>query len=247
MVPFLRSVFAIYAIIVFWIMLIICVPFYWLGFKIFGRKADRPLLHFGYHIFTPIALFLMGIRIKSRGHKQIQKDQAYVVVSNHQSQLDILVNARSFPGVFKFLSKKELVKLPVYGIIIRRLCILVDRKDPESRASSYETMKAEMADGFSVLLYPEGTRNRTDRPLQEFKLGAFRLASETGAPLAVATLLGAGRLSSPKRTLDLRPGKVMVHWAVIAKTKGVAPEDLAAQSRDLMLRHLQPSHTHPSP
>ena len=234
----LRKIFAVYGVLFFWTLLIIFTPFYWLGFKIFGRKADRPLLQFGYHFVAPWALIMFGVFRRNRERKVVSGKGPHIIVSNHRSFLDILINAASYPGVYKFLSKKELVKLPVYGIIIRQLCILVDRKDPESRARSYEEMKEELDAGFSILLYPEGTRNRSEEVLTAFYDGAFRLASETGYPLAVTTLWDPAKSADPRHGLNLWPGIITVKWGRIEDTKDQPIEELKQKARKMMLDQL---------
>ena len=76
----------------------------------------------------------------------------------------------------------------------------MDRKSPESRAESVERMRQALQSGFSILLYPEGTRNRGDQPLTDFYDGAFRLAAETGFPMAVMTLNDPRKYNDPVQT-----------------------------------------------
>jgi 1-acyl-sn-glycerol-3-phosphate acyltransferase len=102
-------------------------------------------------------------------------------------------------------------------------------------------MRRTLSRGFSILLYPEGTRNRkrSEMALKDFYDGAFKLASQTGFPLAVMTLNDSGKLNDPIREFDLSPGLVEVDWDLIMETKDVAVEDLREQTRTLMLSHLE--------
>lgn len=239
MVNILRKLFAIYGAIVFFIQLLIWLPMMLVAFLVFGHRAERPMIWIGHHLIAPITLFMAGVFRKVEGKAKLKGKGPFVIVSNHRSFLDILINAAAFPGLYKFLSKKEMIKIPVWGTIVKRLCILVDRKSAESRAESYVQMKATLDKGFSILLYPEGTRNRTGEPLKDFYDGAFRLAVESGYPLAIITLNDSGKLNDPVRELDLAPGLVKVNWDLIENTSTYSVEALREQTKAIMLGHLR--------
>jgi 1-acyl-sn-glycerol-3-phosphate acyltransferase len=238
MLGFLRKVYAVYGVLVFVIHLLLFIPFLFLGLFLFGQRSIRPLIWYAHHGIAGVTLFLSGIWFRTQGRELVRKkDGPFIIVSNHRSFLDILIDAVAFPGVYKFLSKKEMVKVPVFGVLVKRMCILVDRKSEESRHQSYENMKQALDEGFSVLLYPEGTRNRKPEEgrVKKFYDGAFRLASETGRPLAVVTLNDPGLHNDPVREFDLWPGWIKVTWGLISDTKGRDVEDLKEETREIML------------
>jgi 1-acyl-sn-glycerol-3-phosphate acyltransferase len=86
-------------------------------------------------MFTPVFLFLVGIRLKVEGKELLDPKGSYVIVGNHNSSLDFILNAHAFPGVFRFLAKQELQKIPVFGYIVKKMCLNVDRSSAMSRAS----------------------------------------------------------------------------------------------------------------
>ncbi len=189
-----------------------------------------------------IALFLMGIRVRRFGGKFLRTDQVFVYISNHQSSIDILINAVTVPFIFKFLSKKEVGKIPLFGYIANKFSIMVDRKSPESRAASFEAMQQALEDGYSVYFAPEGTRNRTDELLTKFYDGAFRLAIATQTPLLVQTLVNPGQLNNPRHSFDLAPGRVNCYFESPIDTTGLTLDDLEnlkEEVKELMLRHLK--------
>lgn len=239
MIKSLRMLWAIYGTFVFFLQLLIWTPITTVLFLVFGRKAERSMIWTGFHIIAPVTLLLTGVFRRNHNRRILKGKGPFVVVSNHRSFLDILINASAFPGVYKFLSKKEMTKIPIWGITVRRLCILVDRKSPESRAQSVDRMRQSLQSGFSILLYPEGTRNRTDKPLTDFYDGAFRLAAETGFPLAIMTLNDPRKYNDPRQTLDLAPGMVDVYWDLIEDTGSHTAEELKEMTRQAMLSHLE--------
>lgn len=238
MLKVLRGAWAVYGILAFGIQLLLWIPVMLVSFLLLGRRAERAMIWIGHHMIAPLTLFLVGVRRTQHGREMLAGKGPFVIVSNHRSFLDILINAASFPDIYKFLSKKEMTKIPVWGFVVGRLCILVDRKSPESRAASMERMREALQAGYSILLYPEGSRNRTHAPLGDYFDGAFRLAAETGFPLAIMTLNDPRRCNDPRKGLHLQPGHVDVHWDLILETDGRPLAELKAETRALMTQHL---------
>jgi 1-acyl-sn-glycerol-3-phosphate acyltransferase len=125
------------------------------------------------------------------------------------------------------MAKKELLKLPVFGWIAGAATVIVDRSSRESRMQSLEKLKKVLQSGISVLVFPEGTQNRSREILQPFKDGAFRIALETQQPLLPMVVIGAGRLMPPG-TVNLRPGVIRIVVGKEIPTAGMAPEELSA-------------------
>jgi 1-acyl-sn-glycerol-3-phosphate acyltransferase len=180
-------------------------------------------------------------RIKIKNRNYIDPKQTYVFIANHRSFLDIPAYAVSCKNSIRFLAKIELTKIPLLGYVIKKLYISVDRKDKEARKQSLENMMNSLKEGISVFICPEGTRNRTEKPLLDFRDGAFRLAIESQLPLAVLTVKGADKLLSPKRPLELSPGTIECIWSKPIVTTGMTMDDmekLKETARQLMLASL---------
>jgi 1-acyl-sn-glycerol-3-phosphate acyltransferase len=213
-----------------------------IAFTFFGDRFEKQMIYLAYKISCRFILIMSGIRLEIIGAEKIDPKASYIIASNHQSTIDIPVNANTFPGLFKFLSKAEAAKVPVFGAVIRRICILLDRKSQESRKKSYKELRRQADLGYSVLIYVEGTRNRSKELLQPFFDGAFRLALETGLPIAVQTLKNTGKISDPKRLLDLSPGKVTCYWDIVHPDPNWTDKDIPAFKelvRNIMLERLK--------
>lgn len=152
---------------------------------------------------------LTFIRYKFYGTENF-KDKAYIFVSNHTSFLDIPGLTMLLPGQFRPLAKKELLKIPVFGWIARTATIIVDRSSHESRKKSIDQLKVFLKNGISILIFVEGTQNRTKEILQPFHDGAFRIAIDTQQPVLPIVVLGAGGLMPPG-TIDLKPGLIRIY------------------------------------
>ena len=96
-----------------------------------------------------------------------------------------------------------------------------------------------MAEGWSIFIYPEGSRNDSDQPLGQFFDGAFRIAIQTGAPLAVQTIVNIKHITA--NGAGLRPGTVRIVWETPISTEGMTANDingLKEKAEALMLNRL---------
>ena len=182
------------------------------------------------------------IRTEVKGKELIDPKRAYIFISNHNSQLDIPLFARACSNTFRFLSKIEVTKIPLLGYIVKRIYITVDRKSREDRVKSVEKMRSSLLDEkISIVLFPEGTRNRTHKPLLDFKDGAFHLAIDTQLPIAVLTILNT-RDFLPATKFEMRPGTIHATWSKPIETKGLTTKDipmLKEKVKELLLRNLR--------
>ena len=115
-----------------------------------------------------------------------------IVVANHESDCDVYVSSwlATLGWNMKYLSKKSLFDLPVFGPAMRLVGdISVIRGDRRSRLEAFERCRWWLAKGMPVLFFPEGTRSRSVE-MASFKDGAFRLAIEAGAPIRPVIFAG---------------------------------------------------------
>ncbi|HHM20932.1 MAG TPA: 1-acyl-sn-glycerol-3-phosphate acyltransferase [Bacteroidetes bacterium] len=228
-----RKIWAVYGIVVFFLLWIILMPLYLLAFVFFPKRWTKYIIWFSHHIYTRLFFTLTLVRLEITGLENFDPRQTYIIVSNHRTALDFMINARAWPGVYKYLAKKELVKVPVFGLIVKKLCVLVDRRDKASRSKSMQQMRLALSEGYSIFLYPEGTRNRTDQPLLPFHKGAFIMAIESGCPIAVQTLVNVNDISDHRHTLDFAPGRVKVVWAPPVSVEGLTLQDVRKLSDEV--------------
>lgn len=165
------------------------------------------------HSFWPWARSIVratGIRVTAAGLENIDSGSSYVIVSNHQSQLDIPVLVAALPLKLTIIAKKELFKIPLFSQGMRAFGILeIDRSN---RSRAIETLKQAAQvirkEKISVLAFPEGTRSR-DGKLHSFKKGAFALAADHQIPILPVSVSGTFPVL-PKGKLMVDPGEVKV-------------------------------------
>lgn len=158
-----------------------------------------PFLKGGFH--------LMGARLSCEGLENIPKAGPFVLVSNHQSLIDIVIFLILMPRRFSFMAKKELLKVPLLGWEIPNMGHwVIDRHDHHVAMKQMEGVRKGVEAGIPLLVFPEGTRSLDDT-VQEFKRGPFMIAAQTGVPVIPCRIEGAWRVLN-KKSLLIWPGKI---------------------------------------
>ena len=159
--------------------------------------------------------YLLFIKVKITGLEKLDPKKSYVIAANHQSIYDIFVVYGWLPMIFKWVMKAELRKIPLVG----KACesaghIFIDRKNPVAAKKSLDKAEAQLRNGVSVVVFPEGTRTYTGQ-IGKFKKGAFRMATDLHLPIVPVTLRGCfERL--PRNGFIITPGTIemIVHEPV---------------------------------
>lgn len=179
------------------------------------------------------------VRIKNRD--KIRPGKTYIMVSNHQSLLDILVLYRLFVH-FKWVAKKELFRIPFVGwnMLMNRY-IAIERGKPASVKKMIKISMENLERGSSLMIFPEGTRSETTE-MRKFKDGAFKLAIETGTPILPMVLDGTGNALPKKGFIFRGTHRIVVNIMdeIPADSfQGLDPASLSEVVREKMKMHLQ--------
>jgi 1-acyl-sn-glycerol-3-phosphate acyltransferase len=217
------KLYTLWVLIVFSVFMILFLPGLTIPFML-GRRFSWIGYSFLW-IWSWIFSMLTFIRYEFHGHEHLKKGKSYIYVSNHTSFLDLPGIRLLIPGEFRPIAKKELLKLPVFGLIVKTGTIVVDRSSAQSRKQSIERMRETLSHGIPALIFAEGTQNRTKEILQPFKDGAFRIAVDTQQPIVPMVVIGAGKLMPPG-TADLRPGKIKIIVGSEINVTGLTLEDV---------------------
>ncbi len=165
-----------------------------------------------------------GVEVAVAGKEQLNPERPYIFAANHQSQFDIFV-LQGFLGLnFRWLAKKELFTVPIWGAAMRRAgYIPIDRSHGRKAIKSLDEAAQKIAAGTSVIIFPEGTRS-IDGKLHDFKAGAMMLAIKSGVPIVPVAILGTYEIL-PKGKLLMKPGKVQIRVGRAIASKNYTARD----------------------
>ncbi|ELR68747.1 1-acyl-sn-glycerol-3-phosphate acyltransferase [Fulvivirga imtechensis AK7] len=219
----ISKIYLVWVLLVFNVFMLIFLPIIVLPILL-GEKYGN-VTYFGLYLWSWVFSRLTFIGYKIEGRENVDKRKSYIYTSNHTSFLDVPGLRLGIPTQFRPLAKKELLKIPGFGLIVRVATIVVDRSNNESRKRSVKRLKQALDSGISILIFPEGTQNRTDQPLQPFYDGAFRIAIETNTPIIPIVVINAGNLMPPSK-LDIKPGRIKVIFGQEVAVEGYGLSDL---------------------
>ncbi len=204
----------------------------------FDRRLS--LLHLYSCLWASLYIWMMPAwRVCVSGREKIRKDATYMIVSNHQSQVDILAAFMLFVP-FKWVSKIEVFRLPFIGwnMMLNRY-IALKRGERDSIQKMMARCEKTLAAGNSIYMFPEGTRSATGK-VRSFKAGAFTLAKKMEVPILPVVINGS-RDALPKNSLVVR-GKHRIRVQVLDEIPYARFCDLSVAQTSEMVRDLIMSH-----
>ncbi len=149
-------------------------------------------------------LWLAGLKVKVTGAENLTVVGPAIYVSNHQSNIDIPLLYAGLPIQFRWMAKKELFRIPLFGAAMKRGgYIPIDRSNRKEAMRSLTAAAKKIRNGVSVIIFPEGTRS-PDGSLQPFKKGALLLATKAGVPIVPMAIHGSHQVQ-PKGSLRINP------------------------------------------
>lgn len=217
--------------------LVVGLPAIALGLLVPGRRRKGKIFRWVTKGYSRILLPVFGVTVETRGLSRVDRNAAYVFMSNHASHIDSLALAVSIPHPLHWVFKKELSKIPVFGWVLLSLGqIMVDRRNAMQSKSALSSAVTALAGNNSVLIYAEGTRSK-DGKLQPLKKGGFHIALQSGLPIVPVRVSGSHDIVPPG-SIRIRPGRVVVELFDPIPTEGKTEADipeLRTRVRDALL------------
>ena len=176
---------------------------------------------------------MAGVKLKSDIDPGLDQDKRYIFVSNHQSHLDIVSIVLSWPGPVRFVAKKQLFRIPIFGQALTAVGhIKVDRGNREQAQASLARALEPLKTRVSILFFAEGTRSETGE-LGRFKKGALSMAEASHAQVVPVGVVGTREI--------LRKGSLQLHGGPVGVSIGLPVEgmDDTTVPREERLRRLR--------
>jgi 1-acyl-sn-glycerol-3-phosphate acyltransferase len=164
-----------------------------------SARAESPVTDRMVRWWAAVWLRAAGARVAVHDLEHVRPAAAYVVVSNHQSNLDPMVHLQALPLSLRVLAKREMFQILLLGPAMRTAGMIeVDRDSPDFRRIDQAAARS-LAAGHSLLVYPEGTTS-PDATIGDFKDGASIIAVTSQVPIVPVTIQGTCRIWPPGRS-----------------------------------------------
>ena len=186
------------------------------------RSGDRVL--WLARLWSRVILGVPGVKLDIKMRVPLDPGRPYVFMPNHASMVDIWAVLVAVPTSFRFMAKKQLSRIPLFGWAMSAgRFIFIDRQNGLAARRSMDEAARRIRAGQSVVIFPEGTRTRDGR-LLPFKKGGFHLALNSGAAIVPVAIRGS-RDVMPRGAALIRAGSVSVEVGEPIPTEGLAHGD----------------------
>jgi len=193
-------------------------------------------------LWARIMLWAKCVKVEIVNKDKIKKGLTYIIVSNHQSAFDILAIVTTLGIQFRWVIKKELLKVPLFGYALyASRNIFIDRSNPGKAIESINQGTERLHPGTGIIFFAEGTRSR-DGKIHDFKKGAFVMAIVKKLTILPITVNGSRKIMT-KGSWTITPGKIRVVVADPIETDGYSEknlEDLVKRTRDIVVSNFVP-------
>ena len=206
--------------------------------------------HFwGYYpgrLWSRFIIRILLLPISVEGRENLEENQSYVFVSNHQGAFDIFVIYGFLGRNFKWMMKQSLRKAPFIGVACEAAHhVFVDKSSTSKVKATYEKARNTLRDGMSLVVFPEGSRTFTGH-MGTFKKGAFKLADELPLPVVPLTINGSFDVIPRTKNINFvnwHPLKLTIHKPIAQKGQG--PDNVMAvldESYQVVMSALEPKY-----
>ncbi|XP_055909910.1 1-acyl-sn-glycerol-3-phosphate acyltransferase alpha-like [Eupeodes corollae] len=171
---------------------------------------------------------LIGLKWELRGKEILEKDQACIIVANHQSSLDVLGMFDIWPVMNKctVVAKRELFYAWPFGLAAWLAgLIFIDRvRSEKARETLNEVNRKIKKQNIKLWVYPEGTRRNTGE-IHSFKKGAFHMAVDEQIPIMPVVFSSYCTFLNDKKKI-LNAGHIIISTLPPIPTKGLSKDDI---------------------
>lgn len=189
------------------------------------KKTDYNTPYFFLRLWSKIVMYGSGIRFNRNNFDISNLKAPYVIIANHTSVMDIMLMFILNKQPMAFVGKAELLKLPIFGYIFKKLHIMVNRDDAKSRMKVFRACSHKLQKGICVCIFPEGGVPEEETFLDNFLDGPFAIALMNKVPLVTSTICGMKEIL-PFAYFRGKPGTANVYLNEITQTENLNKKDI---------------------
>lgn len=154
-------------------------------------RSSMALVSWGFRCITVLA----GTKVIVNGRENIPTDTAVLYVGNHRSFFDVVLTCTLFPRVTGYVAKVEMRKAPILSLWMKNIhCLFLDRDNIREGMKTILSGVEEVKNGYSLCIFPEGTRNKVNDTFLPFKEGSFKIAEKGGVPIVPLTMVNTAQV-----------------------------------------------------
>lgn len=142
-----------------------------------------------------VALVVSGTKLDVYGKENIPDDHSVLFVGNHRSIFDILILYSQLKNATGIIAKKSLKKFPIFNVWMSFIgCLFLDRTDIKAGLKMVLEATERMKNGLSILIFPEGTRNKVNDTFLPFKGGSFKIAEKSESDIVPFAIINSSAI-----------------------------------------------------
>ena len=171
----------------------------------YGKAANMV-----FYSWSWLIIKISGINLQIHGKENFQASKGYIVAANHRNIFDIPIICIASKLNIRFAAKVELFKIPIFGQAITLAgMVKIDRSNKDKALEELKKTEGVIKQGVSLVIFPEGTRNKEDKGLLPFKKGAFMMSMNTNQDLLPITVNKSNKIL---QGLSVKPITITIHF-----------------------------------
>jgi 1-acyl-sn-glycerol-3-phosphate acyltransferase len=213
--------------------IVVTIPFSTAVMVIALLSSSSPWIDPVIRLWGRLILWGAGIDLRTEGIDRIDRSKRYILIANHHSYFDIPCIFAAIPQPIRFMAKKSLFSIPIFGWALGRAGFIpIDRKNRRTAVKSFELAVERIRRGNTIVIFPEEGRSR-EIAMRPFQRGAFLLAIRSELPILPLAIDGTYEVLrvGAKR---ITPGVVTIRVGTPIETAGLsvrAKDSLREQAR----------------
>jgi 1-acyl-sn-glycerol-3-phosphate acyltransferase len=205
-------------------------------------SSASPFIEPVIRLWARLVLWGAGVEIRAEGVETIDRGKRYILIANHHSYFDIPCIFAAIPQPIRFMAKKSLFSIPIFGWALARAGFIpIDRKNRRTAVKSFDLAVERIRKGNTIVIFPEEGRSR-EVAMRPFQRGAFLLAIRSELPILPIAIdgtyevlrVGAKRITPG--VVTIRVGTPITTAGVSVRAKGTLLEQSRGQIEGMLAR-----------